>query len=420
MSRQVSGAEFVLDAPTHVPAVWGAGSEVLWSQGEALILCGPQGVGKSTVAQQLIRARLEIAGEVLGRPVTPDARHVLYIAADRPQQAARSMRRMFTDTDRETLNRRLVVWRGSLPFNFVEKPEALRAYAESVQAGTVVIDSLKDIASPISEERVGHAVNTALQALIEAEIEVCALHHQRKATSENKRPRTLADVYGSTWVTAGTGSVVVLWGEAGDPVVELIHLKQPADEVGPLELVHDHHTGTTTVNQQTTPYELVQTATDGGITAKEVAARLHGPTPDRNHIEKARRKLDQLVHEGHAIKVEPRTANEPIRYRPIEKRVRPREGHREALTQPSRTLTNPHHNWSRDPHAPSHPTSDDPDPPIGGAGRDAVRPHTEETEQATIDRLIHTFDAEAIEGGASATDAPSPPPSATGSGRKGP
>lgn len=59
-------------------------------------------------------------------------------------------------------------------------------------------------------------------------------------------------------------------------------------------------------------------------------------------------------------------------------------------------------------------------PPRRGAGRDAVRSHTEETEQANIDRLIHTFNAEAIEGGASATDAPSPPPSATGSGRKGP
>lgn len=42
-----------------------------------------------------------------------------------------------------------------------------------------------------------------------------------------------------------------------------------------------------------------------------------------------------------------------------------------------------------------------------------MRPRTEETEQATIDRLIHTFDAEAIEGGASATDAPSSLPSAT-------
>jgi hypothetical protein len=34
-------------------------------------------------------------------------------------------------------------------------------------------------------------------------------------------------------ITAGAGSVVLLWGAAGDPIVEWRHLKQPAAEVGP-------------------------------------------------------------------------------------------------------------------------------------------------------------------------------------------
>ncbi len=33
---------------------------------------------------------------------------------------------------------------------------------------------------------------------------------------------------GSTWLTSGLGSVIVLDGEPGDPTVELRHLKQPA------------------------------------------------------------------------------------------------------------------------------------------------------------------------------------------------
>ena len=41
------------------------------------------------------------------------------------------------------------------------------------------------------------------------------------------KPKRLADVYGSRWLTAGMGSVLLLWGEPGDLVVEVRHLKQP-------------------------------------------------------------------------------------------------------------------------------------------------------------------------------------------------
>ena len=66
------------------------------------------------------------------------------------------------------------------------------------------------------------------------------LHHERKAANGGKRVHTLDDVYGSTWLTSGLGSVFVLDGEPGDPTVELRHLKQPAEPIGPLTLRHDH------------------------------------------------------------------------------------------------------------------------------------------------------------------------------------
>ena len=92
------------------------------------------------------------------------------------------------------------------------------------------------MAAPLSNDDVGSAVNRAIAGVIAQEIEFAGNHHQRKATSENKKPTSLNDVFGSVWITAGAGSVILLWGEAGDPIVELTHLKQPADEVGPLEL----------------------------------------------------------------------------------------------------------------------------------------------------------------------------------------
>ncbi len=132
MSELERGGAFVLDAPEHVPAVWGGdGESVAWAQGEPCFLVGPPGVGKSTLAQQIVLARADIAPDlnVLDMIVTPDDRPTLYLAADRPRQIARSFRRMVRPRDRDALDERLIVWPGPLPFDIVQTPEALATLA---------------------------------------------------------------------------------------------------------------------------------------------------------------------------------------------------------------------------------------------------------------------------------------------------
>jgi replicative DNA helicase len=223
----LNGAAFALDAPTQVEAVWGDGSRVLWAQGEPLMIVKPDGVGGTTIAQQLALRRMGLRSpQQLGYTVAPDLDHkVLYLALDRPRQAARSMRRMVDESDREALEHKLVVWSGELPFDLVSDPTRLLAFAQKHDASMVVIDSLKDLSQSLSEEATGQSINQAMQLCVAADVEVVALHHQRKAQGDNKKPRKLADVYGSRWLIAGCGSVVMLWGEAGDPIVELSHLK---------------------------------------------------------------------------------------------------------------------------------------------------------------------------------------------------
>ena len=291
------GGSMILDSAETPRAVWGAGSEVLWSAGEPFKIVGPQGVGKTTVAQQLLLARIGVRDGLLGFPVAPEPKRVLYISGDRPAQAMRSFGRMVTEDDRRLLDEKLSVWSGPLPFDVTSDPQELLAMARHFDAGTVCIDGVKDIAAGLSDDKVGSAVNLAYQTLVSSGVELVALHWPKKAQADNRKPRTLDDVYGSTWLTAGCGSVVMLWGQPGDLVIELVHLKQPVEPVGPLTLMHDHAGGLTSVQGAVDPLTVLRHS--AGMTARGMAEVVHGTAdPDRNQVESQRRKLERFVKDG--------------------------------------------------------------------------------------------------------------------------
>jgi AAA domain len=299
--QTVDGASFLLNQPDKVPCIWGTGSDVLWAEGEPLMVCGLPGVGKTTIAGQVLRARLGIGdGMVLGLPVTPDTRPILYLAMDRPRQISRALGRLFTAADHDILRERLIVRPGPPPEDLAVNTDLLAQLAHEHGAGTVFLDSLKDAFLGLSEDEPAAAYNRARQTAITASIELLEMHHMVKRGASGGKPKTLADVYGSTWLTAGAGSVIVLNGDPGDPLVELRHLKQPAAEVGPWRVLHDSITGLSVVFHAT---DLVALAmAQGDVSARDAAkalAETDKPTP--NDVEKARRKLAALVRSGHLI-----------------------------------------------------------------------------------------------------------------------
>lgn len=239
----------MLHVPADPPALWGSGSRVAWSKGEGLMIYAPQGVGKTSIAQQLVNARIGIGQpEVLGLPVAP-AGKVLYLALDRPPQIARSWRRMVTGDDADVLAAKVAVWQGPLPFKLsFDNPTALTDWAAGDHGATcVVVDSYKNLVANLSSEESGALIDSVMQEALANGLDWLALHHPRKSNGENKTPNTLDDVYGSTWLTAGMGSVLGLWGKAGDEMVSLLHLKQPAELIGPMTVMHNHATGSTVV-----------------------------------------------------------------------------------------------------------------------------------------------------------------------------
>jgi replicative DNA helicase len=298
----VDGGSFIFDAPAVPPAVWGKDEMVLWAQGEALMLCGPAGVGKTTIFAQLVAARLGLLDAVLGMPVRRTERRVLYLAMDRPPQISRAMRRLFTPEQRDYIEQHLIVRKGPPPADFAKHPDTLVRLTAQAGADTVFVDSIKDAAIGLSADEAGAGYNNARQRALAAGVEVAEAHHQRKASSDNKRPDKLADVYGSTWLTAGAGSVLMLWGEPGDPIVDLSHLKQPMEPFGPLILAHDHATGHTSIHHQADLLLLTRYQGKVGMNARLAAQQLFSTdAPTAAELQKARRRLATLVRQGHLI-----------------------------------------------------------------------------------------------------------------------
>jgi replicative DNA helicase len=192
------------------------------------------------------------------------------------------------------------------------EPERFAPFVADLGAGTVVIDSLKDVALDLSKDETGARLNAAFQLALAEGIEVSGIHHQRKASAGNPKPRSLSDVYGSVWITSGAGSVLLVWGEPGDSVVEISHLKQPLEDVGPLKILHDHRTGRSTIHEGV---DLVATALlDNGVTAQSAAQLLYETaTPNRNQVERARRRLELLVRSGSLARRE-QGPGEPVKY----------------------------------------------------------------------------------------------------------
>lgn len=250
LARIKAGGAFILDIPEGIPAMWGTDQRVAWAVGEALIIVGPPGVGKTTIAHQVLCAMLTGGGEALGLevPALAEGGKILYLGCDRPAQIARAMRRLLGAVDRAVLDERLVVWQGPPLADFAKDQHMLTRMCQLVGASVVIVDSLKDVAIGLSEDAVGAGLNNSRQNALTAGIQVMELHHLTKHGPNGNAPTTLADVYGSAWITAGAGSVLLIWGQAGDTTVSVRHLKQPGEPVGPLTAHHNHEAGTTTTD----------------------------------------------------------------------------------------------------------------------------------------------------------------------------
>ncbi len=135
--------------------MWGDGDNILWAEGESLIIAGPDGVGKTTVAG-LIRApaSASVTALVLGMAVTPGKQNVLlcrWTAPGRPgaRCGACSPRPTGTSSSSGCGSGRDRPGRPR-----PQRPDARRA-GSLADADTIVVNSLKDAALKLADDETG-------------------------------------------------------------------------------------------------------------------------------------------------------------------------------------------------------------------------------------------------------------------------
>lgn len=248
MTELMGIRDFIAAGPDPTKTcLWGVPSRngtMAWAENQGVIVAGPPGTGKSTIALQVILRRVGLVqGPVLGLPVTIDKRPVVYLALDRADQIRQSARRMMPEHITDEENARLLVI-DALPLGVdLRDTPTFIGWLKQAQASCVVVDSAKDLGFDLNDSSEGQAFNFLVQATLRAGIQIFVTHHSRKTPRGDRKPLTLNDLHGSQWVAAGAGSVLMLDGEAGPQPKKLFHVKPLTVPMSPLALELNHETG---------------------------------------------------------------------------------------------------------------------------------------------------------------------------------
>ena len=300
-----AAGDAILDEPEVLSPRWGHGDRILMVEGEGMMIVGGQGVGKSFLGQQFVMNCIGVRKEaaLLNLPIKPlaDGERVLYLGMDRPRQILRSMKRMVSEEDRLLVNEKMDLWSGPVPVALENFADWVKTSFDGVRL--VVIDSLKDLVADLVDGKNANLFNTAVQTLIRDGIDVVALHHNRKATLQGDND-SINSIYGSQWITAGFGSILMIVGAPGDDLVTVKHIKQAFDKVQDIQVQHDQRLGVSTAltndqafeiqNQRPSVFSVMKDDPTRVWTVKDLTQEVYGSceVTQRKAVERELKKLE--------------------------------------------------------------------------------------------------------------------------------
>lgn len=238
-------ADEALDVP-DAPAIWGDEESPYSSEGQAWMIAGADGTGKTSLACQYVKARLGLpTWEMWGLPVRTLERDasVIYVAMDRPVQIRQALARGMDDLSKKAIRGRFHMWTGPTPhlLSTLEGQEWMLARVQDRHAGLVVFDSRKDLGD-VLDNRAVSGIARCIALLVSEGIEVLILHHTNKGGGIS-----LESIQGFREVFSGLGSVLILEGKPGGDEITVHHAKPIKRPHEALRVRHDHATGRSVV-----------------------------------------------------------------------------------------------------------------------------------------------------------------------------
>lgn len=100
-------------------------------------------------------------------------------------------------------------------------------------------------------------------------VATCLIHHNRKPSDGNKKPKSLADIYGNVMIQARIDTAMILWKNDTKQYIEVIPDKVRYDDIFPFNIVRD---------SKTLHYSLKDTPTQGSINVQSNSDPDDGPT----------------------------------------------------------------------------------------------------------------------------------------------
>ena len=102
----------------------------------------------------------------------------------------------------------------------------IRKKLDEVQPQLLIFDSLGKLTNgKLDEENTRKIFNFLNELKEDYDCSNWLVHHNRKATADNKRPKYLEDIYGSQYITADVSTAITLWREHQRQEVEVIVTK---------------------------------------------------------------------------------------------------------------------------------------------------------------------------------------------------
>lgn len=247
--------------------------DLIPSKGLAMIASAP-GVGKTQFGLGLAMHCVLGKQMLLWNPL--QAHKVLWAGLEMNLPATKhlltSMVGAYTEEEQEILQRNFRIFPYGQAVNLMlkESRKGFESIIEAEQPQGIYIDSLQKIyLGDLSKDEIRTVYNYLVELREKYGCYIFLIHHDRKATEGNKRPRDLSDIYGSVYITAEPETVLHMWRRGtglGQPI-EIRELKNRYAPEKSLTVVRNqflHYEQTDPMEEEQSRFNGLQPGTDGG------------------------------------------------------------------------------------------------------------------------------------------------------------